>query len=242
MMTVHEVSKLAGISVRTLQYYDKIGLLCPSSRSDAGYRLYEDADLKRLQQILLFRELEIPLKEIKSILESPDFDRDKALEQQIALLKLKKEHIENLINFAIGIELLGENYADFSAFDTSALDDRVAQAKALWENTPEYKEFEEKAKDRTKEEDALLEKECMRIFKAFGEIKDEDPASDEAQALVRKLQAFFTENFYNCTDTILRGLGKMYAGGGAFTKSIDDCAGEGTAVFAERAIEGCCGG
>ena len=90
MMTVHEVSKLAGVSIRTLQYYDKIGLLHPTGYTDAGYRLYDDADLERLQHILLFRELEFPLKDIRDILNSPDFDRSRALEQQIELLKLKK--------------------------------------------------------------------------------------------------------------------------------------------------------
>lgn len=86
-MTVHEVSKLAGVSIRTLQYYDKIGLLHPTGYTDAGYRLYDDADLERLQHILLFRELEFPLKDIKAIINSPDFNRSKALEQQIELLE-----------------------------------------------------------------------------------------------------------------------------------------------------------
>ena len=87
MMTVHEVSKLAGVSIRTLQYYDKIGLFHPTGYTDAGYRLYDYADLERLQHILLFRELEFPLKDIKAIINSPDFDICKALEQQIELLR-----------------------------------------------------------------------------------------------------------------------------------------------------------
>ena len=86
MMTVHEVSKLTGVSIRTLQYYDKIGLLRPAQYTDAGYRLYDDAALETLQQILLFRELEFPLKDIGEIIGSPDFDRSKALEQQIERL------------------------------------------------------------------------------------------------------------------------------------------------------------
>ena len=100
MMTVNEVSKLTGVSVRALQYYDSIGLLKPSGYTEAGYRLYDETQLERLQQILLFRELEFPLKEIKKILDSDGFDRKKALEQQIELLTLKKEHLENLITFA----------------------------------------------------------------------------------------------------------------------------------------------
>lgn len=90
MMTVHEVSKLAGVSIRTLQYYDKIGLLHPTGYTDAGYRLYDDADLERLQRILLFRELEFPLKDIKAIINSPDFDRSKALEQRILMFMVVK--------------------------------------------------------------------------------------------------------------------------------------------------------
>ncbi len=107
MMTVHEVSKLTGISVRTLQYYDKIGLFPPAEYTEAGYRLYDEESLARLQMILLFRELEFPLKDIKGIIDSPDFDRNKALEQQIKLLEMKKAHTENLILLAKGMKMLG---------------------------------------------------------------------------------------------------------------------------------------
>ena len=136
MMTVHEVSKLAGVSIRTLQYYDKIGLLHPTGYTDAGYRLYDDTDLERLQHILLFRELEFPLKDIRDILNSPGFDRSRALEQQIELLRLKKEHIENLMNFALGIKMMGVKHMDFKAFDRSKLDEYSRQAKELYGNTP----------------------------------------------------------------------------------------------------------
>ena len=115
MMTVKEVSRLTGVSIRALQYYDRIGLLHPSGHSQAGYRLYDEADLEILQQILLFRELEFPLKDIRKIIRSPGFDRSKALDQQIGLLKLKKEHIENLIDLAVRtkeiLSGLGKMYA-----------------------------------------------------------------------------------------------------------------------------------
>ena len=96
MKTVKEVSKLAGVSVRTLHYYDTIGLLKPTEVTGAGYRLYDDTALERLCQILLFRELEFPLRVIKQIMDNPGYDKGKALEQQIELLTFKKEHIENL--------------------------------------------------------------------------------------------------------------------------------------------------
>ena len=226
MMTVNEVSKLTGVSIRTLQYYDKIGLLHPAEYTEAGYRLYDDAALETLQQILLFRELEFPLRDIKKIVESPDFDRSKALEQQIELLTLKKEHLENLIDLAKGLKLKGVRHLKFDAFDTRKIDEYAAQAKAAWGTTPAYKEFEQKSK--------------CDIFAEFGAIKGADPASAEAQALVKKLQEYITQHFYNCTNEILSGLGKMYAGGGDFTKNIDSYGGEGTAEFVHQAIEVYC--
>ena len=153
MMTVNEVSKLTGVSIRTLQYYDKIGLLHPAEYTEAGYRLYDDAALETLQQILLFRELEFPLKDIKKIVGSPDFDRSKALAQQIELLTLKKEHLENLIDLAKGLKLRGVRHLKFDAFDTRKIDEYAAQAKASWGTTPAYREFEEKSKGRTREQD-----------------------------------------------------------------------------------------
>ena len=237
MMTVNEVSKLTGVSIRTLQYYDKIGLLHPADYTEAGYRLYDDAALETLQQILLFRELEFPLKDIKEIIGSPDFDRSKALGQQIELLKLKKEHIENLIDLAIGIKAMGVKQLTFDAFDTRKIDEYARQAKASWGTTPAYKEYEEKSRGRTKEETLKIHQGMIDIFAEFGQIRDKDPASEEAQAMAKKLQDYITEHMYTCTKEILSGLGKMYAGGGDFTTNIDKIGGEGTAVFVSQAIE-----
>lgn len=237
MRTVHEVSRLTGVSIRALQYYDKIGLLPPAGYTESGYRLYDDTALEKLQQILLFRELEFSLKDIRKIMESPDFDRGKALEQQIALLTLKKEHLENLIGLARGIKAIGVNTMDFSAFDTKKIDEYAAQAKASWGTTPAYREFEEKSKGRTTAEQKKLNVQMMEIFKEFGSMREEAPDSPKAQAQVKKLQDFITENFYTCTNEILSGLGKMYGGGGDFTESIDSAGGEGTAVFANEAIQ-----
>ena len=242
MMTVNEVSKLTGVSIRTLQYYDRIGLLHPAGHTEAGYQLYDEAALETLQQILLFRELEFPLKDIKKIIGSPDFDRSKALGQQIELLELKKEHIENLIDLAKGIKLLGVRYLSFDAFDRKKLDEYAAQAKASWGKTAAYKEFEEKSKDRSKEEDLKVHQGLIDIFAELGAIRETDPASEQAQALVKKLQDYITGNYYTCTKEILSGLGKMYAGGGDFTTNIDRFGGEGTAEFAHRAIEIYCKG
>ena len=244
MKTVHEVSELSGVSIRTLQYYDRIGLLSPTDRTGAGYRLYDDAALEKLQQILLFRELQFPLKDIMEIVNRLDFDRSKALEQQIELLKLKKEHIENLIDLAVGIKALGVKEMTregFEAFDTRKLDEYARQAKATWGTTDAYKEYEQKSKDWTKTDRAGIHRQIMDIFREFGEIRESDPGSPEAQALVKKLQDFITEKMYTCTNEILSGLGRMYGGGGDFTANIDRAGGKGTAQFACDAIQIYCG-
>lgn len=240
MHTISQVSAMSGVSKRTLQYYDEIGLLKPTQVTDAGYRLYDDQALQTLQQILLYRELQFPLKEIARILHSSDYDRNRALEQQIELLTLKKEHLENLILFAKGFYGIGVKYMDFSAFDTRKMDEYAARAKAQWGNTPEYQEFEQKQKGRSEAEDQALSQEMMRIFERLGQLKQQNPAGAEAQALVGELQMFITKHFYHCTSKILLGLGKMYAGGGSMTENIDAAGGEGTAAFACKAIEAYC--
>ena len=125
----------------------------------------------------------------------------------------------------------------FEAFDTSKIDEYAAQAKAYWGKTPAYKEFEEKSRGRTKEEDKKIYQGMIDIFGEFGQIRNTEPSSKDAQALVKKLQDYITEHMYTCTKKILSSLGKMYAGGGDFTKNIDSYGGEGTAEFTSQAIE-----
>ena len=242
MRTVNEVSKLTGISVRTLHYYDQIGLLKPSQVTEAGYRLYDDGALEKLQQIMLYRELEFPLKDIKKIMESSDFDRNQALQQQIEMLNLKKEHLENLIQFARGIKALGVRYMDFTVFDTKKLDEYAEEAKKNWGKTDAYKEYEEKTKGMSKSQQNQMGANLMELFVEFGDMvkNGADPADETVQAQVKKLQDYITDNFYTCTNEILSGLGKMYACGGDFTANIDKAGGEGTAVFVNQAIEVYC--
>lgn len=240
MMTVHEVSKISGVSIRALHHYDKIGLLPATEVSGAGYRLYDKASLERLQYILLFKELEFSLKEIKEILDSPDFDQNRALEQQIHLLQLRREHLQNLIDLAWGIKTIGVKHMTFEAFDTKKMDEYARQAKASWGKTAAYKEYEQKSAGRSKEEQQTIHVKMMEIFAKFGQIKGQNPDGEEAAGLVKKLQDFITEHFYTCTDEILLGLGTMYAGDGDFRANIDQVGGEGTAMFADKAIQAYC--
>ncbi len=241
MMTVHEVSRRTGVSIRALHHYDRIGILHPANVSAAGYRLYDDTDLERLQCILLFKELEFPLKQIGAILDSPAFDRERALEQQITLLEMKKEHLEGLIALARGIKTTGERSMNFTAFDTTKMDEYAKQAKELWGNTREYQEYEGKSEGRTKEEGLSIAAGLMAVFSEFGKEKHTDPAGSKAQELVKKLQDYISHNYYACSKEILASLGTMYVEESSMKRNIDEAGGEGTAEFAFQAIQAYCG-
>lgn len=237
MMTVKQVSELTGVSIRTLQYYDKMGLLQPDGHTSAGYRLYDKGALLRLQEILLFRELEIPLKEIMQIINDPEHDKQKALQQQIGLLELKKQHIEGLIALAHDLTEKEEKNLRLSAFNTQKIEEYKQQAKDQWGDTDEYKEFSEKDKDRTEVQRDEINKGLMDIFVKFGRHKDLNVEDTAVQALVKELQDYISENYYQCSDTVLASLGQLYGCGGEFTENIDNTAGKGTAEFASLAIE-----
>jgi len=133
MRTVKEVSDLTGISVRTLHYYDEIGLLKPTDKSEAGYRLYDDKALEALQQVLFFREFDIPLKEIKAIVENPALDRNQILQMQRNMLTAKKERMERLIA-SIDDILKGENKMDFAVFSKTEMEEMF---QTMIEHMPE---------------------------------------------------------------------------------------------------------
>ena len=133
MMTVKELSRLTGISVRTLHYYDEIGLLKSSDKSEAGYRLYDDKALERLQQILFFREFELPLKEIKAVLADPSLDRNEILHMQRRMLVAKQARLQRLI---AGIDhiLKGENQLDFAIFNRTEVEEMF---QTMFDHMPE---------------------------------------------------------------------------------------------------------
>ena len=237
MKTVRQVSLLTGISVRTLHHYDAIGLLKPTQVTEAGYRLYDEVALGRLQTILLFRELEFPLKEIKSMLDAADFDPIAALDDQIRLLELRREHLDRLIGHARTIQQTGVMTMDFKAYDTKKLDAYAAEAKARWGHTDAWKESQEKANGKSRETRLSEADGLMDIFRRLGEHRTGSPADPKAQELVAQLRQYICDHYYNCTPQILKGLGQMYIAGGEMTENIDRAGGKGTAQFAHEAIE-----
>ncbi len=239
-MQIKEFAKLTGVSVRTLHYYDEIGLLKPSFvDAQNGYRFYDENSLLRMQEILFYRELDFPLKSILEILSSPDYDKKKALAEQRKLLELKKERIERII---IALDGAAKGKVTMAAFDNSdyetARKQYEVEAKERWGETDAYKEHAEKTAKYTKDKWQDVNDGLMVIFAKFAEcIENGHTAdSDDAQALVKELQNYITENYYTCTKEILAGLGQMYVADERFKTNIDKN-GNGTAEFVSKAIE-----
>lgn len=235
MKTIREVCDLTGLTPRTLHHYDAIGLLTPAAVTKAGYRLYSNEELVRLQTILLFRELEFPLKDIKKMLDDPSFDQQEALCQQIKLLELRSARLDRLTRLAKDLRQGGIRM-DFQAFDHGELDRYAQEVKERWGGTVAYAQSREKLKGKTQEELNALGTAMMELFARLGAIRDEPPQGAAAQGLVRELRGFIREHYYHCTDEILAGLGEMYVSDERMKRNIDQAGGEGTAAFVAQAI------
>lgn len=235
MMTVKEVSRISGVSVRTLHYYDEIGLLTPSGITDAGYRLYDDTALERLSQILFFRELAFPLKEIKEMLDSPSFDRREALAKQVELLRMQRDRLERLISLALGAQEKGMNYMDLQAFSTEQIEAYKEEAKKKWGKTGQWQAYEEKTKGKTGRELQEAQALLMSRFEEFAKLRGRDCEDSAVQRQVELLRQTITDHFYPCSKEALKPLGEMYQADERFRKNIDKY-GEGTAEFAGNAI------
>lgn len=236
MRTVKDVSKLTGVSVRTLHYYDAIGLLTPTKVTDAGYRMYDDTALSRLQSILLFRELQFPLKEIKEFLDSPDFNQEETIAQQIKLLELQYKHIGELISFAREIQTKGVKTMNFEVFDTNEIEQYKAEVKSKWGNSKAYQEYKQRVVSHSEHNDSKFVNEIMSLFTDLGAMKQLPPTDKAVQEKIAALQAYINENFYTCSNDILKELGEMYVCDDRFKKNIDRFGGEGTAKFVSEAI------
>lgn len=202
--------------------------------------MYDDTALSRLQNILLFRELQFPLKEIKVILDNPVFDPTEAIAQQIELLELQYKHIGELIAFAREIQNKGVTTMNFDVFDKNEIEKYRAEVKAKWGDTKAYQEY--KQKDIAHNEDSYQKasNKLMTIFSELGELKHLTPDADEVQKRISVLQKFITDNYYVCANDIFSGLGEMYVGDERFKNNIDKAGGDGTAEFVSRAISVYC--
>ena len=244
-MQIKELAKICSVSVRTLHYYDEIGLLSPASVDEQnGYRFYDENSLERMQEILFYRELDFPLKSIAEILSAPNYNKQLAISRQKQLLTLKKERLERLIN-ALEIAMNGGNIMNFNEFDNSTYEStRKAyenEAKEKWGKTSAFQEFTKKSTAYTNEKKIEINAAMENIISEFSICKSDgnSPDSNAAQVLVKKWHDFISDNFYSCTMEILSQLGQMYCCDERFKNSFDKH-GEGTAMFVSNAIEFYC--
>ncbi|CAH0293544.1 HTH-type transcriptional activator mta [Peribacillus sp. Bi96] len=229
-MRVKELADLVGISVRTLHYYDEIGLLSPEETSDSGYRLYSNDNLEMLQQILFFREIDMPLKEIKHFISCSSFDKQEALLQHQKMLLEKRNQLDKLIN-TVGKSLKhmkGEiqmtNKEKFEGFDFSQ-NPYEQEARKLWGD---------KAVDESNAKVAGMSKEAQKavseIYTKLASIRNSSPESEEAQAAIKEWYDCLNQNFGTYSLDAFKGLGQMYVDDQRFTKNIDQY-GDGLAKF-----------
>ncbi|MGG0811067.1 MerR family transcriptional regulator [Paenibacillus alvei] len=237
-MRVKEVADITGVSVRTLHHYDEIGLLTPAHITEAGYRQYSEDDLALLQQILFFRELDFPLKQIKEIIYSPNFNQAEALELHRSMLLEKRskldvmlETLDRTIRHMKG-EIEMTNKEKFQGFDFSH-NPYEQEARERW-GSKAVDEANAKISSMTMEQQSSLSEKMNEIYTRLAALRNSAPESEEAQAGIKEWFDFLN-SMGKYTPEAFKGLGQMYVDDERFTKNIDKF-GEGLAAFMRDAM------
>jgi DNA-binding transcriptional MerR regulator len=213
--TIGQLAKMAGVSVRTLHHYDQIGLLKPSARTAAGYRLYAEQDLLRLQQILFFKELDMPLSEVGAILDDPGFDQVTALEHHRQLLHRRMERLARLLKtIDRTIDKLTEDdmaLTDeelYEGFPTEQIERYKREARQMYDPAL-VEESEQRVKKMSRDEWKAVGAEGEAVAVALAAVADRYPGDPQVQALIARHHAWI-EHFYPCSAEVYRGLGRLY--------------------------------
>jgi len=224
--TVHELADLAGVSVRTLHHYDQIGLLRPSARTTAGYRLYREPELLRLQQILFYRELEFPLEQIKQLMEEPGYDPVQALYDHRRLLNEQVQRLERLLKtvdktiLKLTEERMELTDAElYEGFTKEQAERYQREARELYD--PKLvEESERRVRKMTKAQWNAIKQDGDAVTRGMAALMDRSPGDPEVQQLVARHHAWI-ENFYTPTPEIYRGLGQLYVENDEFRANYD---------------------
>ncbi|MEZ4769799.1 MAG: MerR family transcriptional regulator [Caldilineales bacterium] len=224
---MRDLATLAGVSVRTLHHYDQIGLLTPTSRTAAGYRQYGPDDLLRLQQILFFRELDVPLAEIRAILDDPGFDQVEALENHRRLLQLQAERLAQLIrtvdktlhNLTEDTMTLTDEEL-YEGFSKEQIESYQNEARERWGSTDAYQESQRRVRNMSKAQWQAVKDQGDEATRLMAGLMGRDPADPEVQAAIARHHAWI-ENFYNAPAEMYAGLGQMYVDDPRFRAHYD---------------------
>lgn len=241
---IKKVAEIAGVSVRTLHYYDNIGLLKPAKTNEAGYRLYSTNDLARLQEILFFKELGFGLGEIKEILDKPGYDRREALlthkqilrEKNLRTVRLIRAVDKTLESMERGSIMSNEDM--FGAFDEATIEEYKKEARERWGDTEAYKESERRTEKYSKADWERINAISGDIFQSIADLMEaeKEPSDSEVQAATKKWFEHINDSFYTCTPEIFKGLADGYVRDKRFTNNIDRLR-PGLAVFLSRAMK-----
>ena len=240
MMTIKQTADFAGITVRTLQYYDKLDLLKPAYIAENGYRFYDEKNLKRLQQIMFFRELDLPLKRIKQIMGNKLYDEKETLNAQKSVLILKKKRLEKMINL-IDSTLEGKKMS-FKEFDNTEIEQHImkyeSEVKERWGDAEQYTQSKMKTAAYSKDDWDRIKKEADDIFKKFADYMNDKSKKLPPCKLVKSWKEHISKYYYECTDEILLGLADIYTEDSRFRENIDRFE-KGLAVYMSDAIKEC---
>lgn len=242
-MSVHEVAEFTGTTARTLHYYDEIGLLKPALVTEAGYRQYSRENLLRLQEILFLREVGFALKEIKALMESPNYDTNEALKNHLAILEAQKERINGLISL-VKNRIEGKEDVSFAEFSEEKLLELKEQYREevieRYKDTKSFQEFEERfSKKSQKKQNEEWEKflsTAQNIFERLALYEGKSPALPEVLQLVKEWQDYINEHFYSCDAKMLSCLGELYVNDERFASYINQFGKGNLAGFFREAI------
>ena len=243
-MNVGEVAALAGVTVRTLHHYDRIGLLSPSERTPAGYRRYTPSDLDRLHQVLVYRELGFPLEEIATLLDDPSADPEAHLRRQHRLLRDRLERTSAMVAAvekemearAMGISLTPEErFEVFGENDPSQYD---AEVEERWGETDAYRESRRRTSSYTKDDWLRIKAEGADVERRFAEALRSGTAADSEQAMevAEEHRQHISRWFYDCPPEMHAGLGRMYVEDERFTAHYEEIA-PGLAQYVSTAVQ-----
>jgi DNA-binding transcriptional MerR regulator len=241
---VGETAALAGVTVRTLHHYDRIGLLSPSARTPAGYRSYSAADLDRLHRVLVYRELGFPLEEIATLLDDPDADPAAHLRRQLALLRDRLDRTRAMVAavekemeaYQMGIQLTPEErFEVFGEHDPAQYD---AEVEERWGDTDAYRESRRRTSSYTKDDWLRIKADGEQISRRFAAaLRSGVPAESEAAMdIAEEHRQQISRNFYDCPPEMHAGLGRMYVEDERFTATYEAIA-PGLAQYVSTAVQ-----
>lgn len=239
---VKDISTISGVTVRTIHHYDDIGLLNPHSVTEAGYRIYSDTELERLQQIMFFRELDFSLSDIKRILDDPAFDSEEALTMHRRLLAEKRRRLGSLIKtIDRALDKAGATSKSrgtkemFAGFDESKMQEYRDEAKQRWGNSIAWKESETRTASYSKGDWDSIRGEIAQINQTIVSRMEFGVSDEQVQLAVASWHSLINERFYTCTTEVFSGLGEMYVSDARFSAHYEEIS-PGLAEFLRDAI------